>query len=67
MLKVVEINCETGEVIEREMTKKEIDQQKIDKAKSDLFIEESSLINDKRKSILEKLGISEDEAKLLLS
>jgi len=67
MSKVVQINCETGEVIEREMTSAEIEQQKIDKAKSDIYLEKMTIIDQKREEILAKLGITAEEAKLLLS
>lgn len=67
MSKVLEINCETGEVIEREMTKAELGQQKIDKEKSDEFLAEMAAIQSKRQALLAKLGITEEEAKLLLS
>lgn len=65
MIKIV--NAETGEEIEREMNADELAQREIDdlafkaelKAKADLAISKAAL--------LEKLGITEEEAKLLLS
>jgi len=60
-------NAETGEVIEREMTKAEADQYLLDSAAAT-----SREVNEATKAIekaalLAKLGISADEAKLLLS
>ena len=59
------INTETGEVIEREMTAEEIAQEAIDaEATAVKFAEEAEKIA-KRAELLERLGISEDEAKIL--
>jgi hypothetical protein len=60
-------NVETGEVIEREMTAAELTQWEADKtavaeAKAAAEAKESA-----KSALLEKLGISEAEAKLLLS
>lgn len=60
------INCETGEVVEREFTKAEKDQQKIDEiesAKLQAIAEEKRAA---RQAILDRLGLTADEAKLLL-
>ena len=60
-------NIETNEVIDREMNDAEFAQYEIDqKAYSDRKAEIQSNINAKT-ALLEKLGITEDEAKLLLS
>jgi len=60
-------NVESGEVIERNMTELEIEQLEIEKAKIAALKEaEEKAINDKQQ-ILDKLGITETEAKLLLS
>lgn len=67
MTKVIEINCETGEVIKREMTDAELAQQKIDKEQSEKYLLEVNSIKVAREALLAKLGITEDEAKLLLS
>jgi hypothetical protein len=59
-------NAETGEIIEREMTAEEIaDKEKrfADKL-ARLATEEEAKI--KRQALLDKLGITEDEARLLL-
>ncbi len=60
------VNCETGETIERELTKAEKDQQKIDEAnylanKAELEAKEAA-----RQALLDRLGLTADEAKLLL-
>lgn len=65
------INVETGEVIERELSGDEIAQQKIDEAKfketkaAELVIEAEK--SAKKAELLAKLGITEEEAKILLS
>jgi hypothetical protein len=59
------VNIETGEVTERELNVEELAQQEIDDA-ADLLIKEIKETQVKAKSaLLEKLGITEDEAKLL--
>ena len=65
MIKI--INLETGETVERELNADELAQQEIDDA-ADLAIKEFKKTQAEAKSALfEKLGITEDEAKLLLS
>jgi hypothetical protein len=60
------VNCETGEIVERELTTDEIAQQE----KDEIIIEERNLQRKKnseaKKVILDKLGITEEEVKLLL-
>lgn len=60
------VNCLTGETKERELNKTEKDQQKIDEA----LHAENQIIADEikaqRQAILDKLGLTADEAKLLL-
>ena len=65
------INCKTGEAIERELNKAEKDQQKIDEADIAKALAD---LNDKaqaqataKAALLDRLGITADEAKLLLS
>jgi ribosomal protein L17 len=60
------VDCSTGETIERELTKAEKDQQKIDEAielarQAELEAKEAA-----RQAILDRLGLTADEAKLLL-
>lgn len=61
------INCETGETVERELNKAEKDQQKIDEVVSAKIEAEAVEIATKRQVILDKLGITAEEATLLLS
>ena len=65
--KVTEHNCETGEVIEREMTDAEFNQYKIDQKVFDEMAKKEEEAKLKKAALLEKLGITEDEAKLLLA
>lgn len=60
------VNVETGETTERELNKTEKDQQKIDEtiaAENQVIAEE---IKAKRQTILDKLGLTAEEAQLLL-
>ena len=61
------INVETGETIERELTKAEKDQEKIDQAAYDLNKAEAEAKATAKAALLEQLGITEEQAKLLLS
>lgn len=66
MIKTI-VNCETGEIVEREFTAEEIAQREID-VQNQLAIKEVEKANAASKSLLlDRLGITEDEAKLLLS
>ena len=66
MSKVFEINAETGEAIERDLTNAE----KAEAAKAAENWQKAKALNDAKESqkaaLLERLGISEEEAKLLL-
>ena len=68
--KLIEVNCETGQEILRDMTDEEQAQREADITKSaaeelaKLQAEEQAAA--KRQALLDKLGITEDEAKLLL-
>jgi vacuolar-type H+-ATPase subunit H len=64
------IDCTTGETVERELNKAEKDQQKIDEANA-LAAEavrqaEAEAKATAKQAILDRLGITADEAKLLL-
>ena len=60
-------NVETGEVVEREMNDEELAQWEADKAAQSAKREaEATKLADKA-ALLERLGITEEEAKLLLS
>lgn len=60
------VNCETGEVVERELNKAEKDQQKIDEANVAARKAETESRAAQRQEILDKLGLTADEARLLL-
>jgi len=60
------INCETGEIKDRELNKAEKDQQIIDEAKIESMQAEIAIKEAARAALLDKLGITADEAKLLL-
>jgi hypothetical protein len=68
---IIEANCTTGEIIEREMTADELAQAETDKANSlALKNAEAELLATQaaqKAALLEKLGITSDEAALLLS
>ena len=61
------VNCTTGETIEREMTEEEAIQFAKDQAEGNAEIEAKLARKAAKEALLEKLGITEDEAKLLLS
>ena len=65
-MKIVEINCETGEEIIREATKAELAQAKLDQ---ELVAAEQAAAKTKaaqRQALLDRLGITSEEAKILL-
>ncbi len=64
---IKEHNAATGEVIEREMNAEELAQRETDKAKAKQQQEVKATKAAQRQALLEKLGITEEEAKLLLS
>jgi hypothetical protein len=70
MTTAIEINCETGEVIERPLTADEIaaNEAAAAQAEADRLAAEAEAATKAtaKAALLEKLGISEDEAKLLL-
>jgi hypothetical protein len=61
------INVETGEITERELNKAEKDQQKIDEAAVAIEKAEAEVKAAQKAALFDRLGITEDEAKLLLS
>lgn len=60
------VNVETGEEIEREMNEAEFAQYEADKAAGEQRKAEEAAKAQARQALLDKLGITEDEAKLLL-
>lgn len=65
-LTIIVHNTETNEIIEREMNADEIDQLERDQLVRETFKDEILSQRSKRAALLEKLGITEDEARLLL-
>lgn len=63
---ILEHNVETGEIIEREFTDAELKQINADVERAKIKDEEVANKISQRLEILSKLGLSEDEAKLLL-
>jgi len=61
------VNATTGEEIEREMTEKELAQLQSDQAEAQIKAQAAVEAAAAKAALLEKLGITEDEAKLLLS
>ncbi len=60
-------NVETGEVIERELNAAELAQQAEDASRAVAIVAAETAKEAAKADLLSKLGITEDEAKLLLS
>lgn len=60
-------NVETNEVIEREMTDEELQQFELHRLAVESKTQELAELAAAKNALLEKLGITQDEAKLLLS
>lgn len=60
-------NIETDKIIDREMTAAEFKQYELDQAEISQFEAEAKIKAEAKSALLSKLGISDDEAKLLLS
>lgn len=60
------VNCETGETLERELTEDEIAQQAKDEAEIKKMEAQLAVQAAAKAALLERLGITEEEAKLLL-
>jgi hypothetical protein len=63
---VKEYNCETGEEIVRDATSAEIAQIKLDAANEAIRKEEAEAKAAQRQAILDRIGLTADEAKLIL-
>jgi hypothetical protein len=63
---ITEVNCETGEVIERPMTKAEADQRAVDDANYASAKAEQAVKATQKAALLQRLGITAEEATLLL-
>ena len=61
------VNIETGEEIEREMNADELAQLELDKQTAANQLKAKQDAESAKNALLEKLGITEEEAKLLLS
>ena len=61
------VNCETSETVERELNKAEKDQQKIDESAQATQQAEAEAKATAKAALLSKLGITAEEAVLLLS
>jgi hypothetical protein len=66
-MKILDHNVETGEVIEREATEAELEQAQIDAAAAAERAAEIEAKEAAKAALLERLGITEEEAKLLLA
>lgn len=67
MTKAIIHNVETNEIIERPLTPDEIEVREKHLAQYQKEVTEKINRDEAKKALLEKLGITEDEAKLLLS
>ena len=67
LIMVLEHNVETGEVFERDATPEEIEQKELYAAEDAAKAEAEAEKNEVKAALLKRLGITEDEAKLLLS
>jgi hypothetical protein len=66
-MKILEHNVETGEVVERDGTPEEVAQFEADKTAFEAKVAEETDKATAKAALLEKLGITADEAKLLLA
>ena len=64
---ILEHNVETGEVVEREATAEELAQKAIDDVQTAARLAEIEAKAEAKAELLERLGITADEAKLLLA
>jgi hypothetical protein len=68
MINMIKIhNVESGEIVEREMNAEELAQLEADNSKSAQREAEAEATAAQKAALLERLGITQDEAKLLLS
>jgi len=65
-MKILEINCETGEQIEREATAEELAQWEAEQAEFQTQAEAEAAKAAQRQAILDRLGLTADEAQILL-
>ena len=71
MTTAIEVNCATGEVVERPLTAEELAQREADtqaaEARKTEEAAKAAADAEAKAALLTKLGITEDEAKLLLA
>lgn len=65
-MKKIIVNCETGEIVERELNEEELAQYEADKLAAELEASKEAAKTAARQAILDRLGLTEEEAKLLL-
>ena len=66
-LQIKEVNCETGEEIVRDATAEELAQMELDAANDAARKSEATARATAKAALLAQLGITEEQAKLLLS
>jgi hypothetical protein len=65
-MKIYVHNTETGKAVERDMTAEEVAQWEADQAASEAVLTEAAAAATAKAALLKKLGITADEAALLL-
>ena len=65
-IKIKEVNCTTGEEIVRDATAPEIAQMELDAANAEARKAEAEAKAAQRQALLSRLGITEEEARILL-
>jgi len=65
-IQIKEVNCTTGEEIVRDATAEEIAQMEIDAANAEARKQAEAQAAAQRQALLTRLGITEEEAKILL-
>lgn len=63
---VIDHNVETGEVVEREMSQEELNQLALDIAEAQAKAAEAQAKAAARQALLDRLGLTEDEVRLIL-
>jgi hypothetical protein len=66
-MNIIEVNCQTGKQSEREATAEELANAKVSQAKEAALVAAEKQKAADKATLLEKLGINEAEAALLLS
>ena len=64
---IIEHNVSTGEITQRELNAAELAQNELDKLEADARKAEAQATAEAKAELLERLGITADEAKLLLA